>query len=173
MDEETAVAQAKRGDHDAFMHLVALHDRQLMAVVRRFTHDQYDREDLYQDIFLHVFKSIRSFRGRSSFNTWLYRLALNRCMDWNKRRTPVLEPSDQAAPGVDWEQRRKLTAVHKAMGHLSDKERVCFHLHYVEEWRPGEIAEMLGCREGTVKSNLNRARQKIRKDKQVAPWLTL
>jgi len=163
--------RAREGDHDAFLDLIGQHDRQLMSVVCRFTSDLYDREDLYQDIFLHCYRSLATFSGRSRFRTWLYRLALNRCLDWVKKRVPVMAPVDEGE-AVDWERREKLAAVARAMANLSGKQRICFHLCYVEDWTVAEIAEFLGAREGTVKSHLERARRKIRQDREVLVWQT-
>ncbi|MDJ0837521.1 MAG: RNA polymerase sigma factor [Acidobacteriota bacterium] len=164
------VKKAREGDHHAFLALLKRCDRQLMSVVCRFTGDLYDREDLYQDIFLHCFQSIRSYRGDAPFQTWLYRLALNRCIDY-MRKKPIVEPAeDSPGPEIDWERREKLAAVHRAMNRLDGPRRICFHLSYVEGWAVSEIAEMMGCSPGTVKSHLDRARKKIRKDHEVLIW---
>ena len=173
-DERALIRRAQGGDHDSFLALLARYDRHVMSVVYRFTCDQYDREDLYQEVFLHSFRSLESYRFRSSFQTWLYRLALNRCISYMKKRVPVAEPRDEdaAAPAVDWERREKLRTVERALGRLDGPQRICFHLHYIEDWGVGQLAELLDCREGTVKSHLDRARKKIRKDHEVLLWQT-
>jgi len=172
-DERALIERAQAGDHDAFLDLVARYDRQIMSVVYRFTYGRFDREDLYQEVFLHCYRSIRRFRFRSSFRTWLYRLALNRSVTFMRKRQPVVAASrEEQAPAVDWERREKLGSVHRALSRLKGRQRVCFHLHYVEGWRVDEIAAVLGCSEGTVKSHLNRARGKIRRDSEVVVWLT-
>ena len=172
-DESRLLAAAQRGEHDAFVDLLALHDRQIMSVVYRFTCDQYDREDLYQEVFLHCFRSIGQFRGRSSFRTWLYRLSLNRCVSYMQKKPPLGEPPpDAPGPAIDFVRREKLAAVHRALARLKGPQRICFHLHYVEQWRVEEIAELLDCRPGTVKSHLNRARGKVRQDDEVLTWQT-
>ena len=70
------------------------------------------------------------------------------------------------------ERREKLRAVHRALSHLRGKQRVCFHLHYIEDWPVKDIADTLELSEGTVKSHLNRARGKIREDQEVLVWRT-
>jgi len=172
-DERALIEGAQAGDHDAFLALLARYDRQIMSVVYRFTSGRYDREDLYQEVFLHCFRSIRRFRFRSSLKTWLYRVALNRSVTYMRKRQPVVAAlRDEPAPEVDWERREKLRSVHRALGRLRGRQRICFHLHYVEGWRVDEIAAVLDCSEGTVKSHLNRARGKIRRDREVVVWLT-
>ena len=170
--EEELVRRAGKGDHEAFLELLKRHDRQLMSVVCRFTGNRYDREDLYQDIFLHAFKSIARFRFQASFKTWLYRVALNRCLTYIKKREPVLEAVEGSAPAIDWERNEKVAAVGRAMKRLRGPQQICFHLFYVEQWNQEEIAKLLGCRVGTVKSHMNRARTKIKRDREVLVWQT-
>ena len=118
----------------------------------------------------------RKFKFKSSFSTWLYRIALNRCITYMKKRPVVLEPEDgpdpHAALSRDYEQRARLSAIKAAMARLKGPQQLCFHLFYVEEWDLGRIAETLDCREGTVKSHLNRARKRIRMDEEVLQWQT-
>jgi RNA polymerase sigma-70 factor (ECF subfamily) len=171
-DERQLIERAQGGDHAAFLELLETYDAQIMSLIYRFTGDQYDREDLYQEVFLHCFRCLRSFRFRSSLKTWLYRLALNRSATYMRKKTPVAEPREGAVEPLDWERRAKLAAIHKALGRLGGRQRICFHLHYVEGWDIGEIAALLECREGTVKSHLNRARTKIRRDREVLVWQT-
>jgi RNA polymerase sigma-70 factor (ECF subfamily) len=171
-DERELIERAQEGDSEAFLALLARYDRQIMSVVYRFAGNLYDREDLYQEIFLHCFRSIKSFRFRSSFLTWLYRLALNRCRSHIKKRPPLAEPRDTPAPEMDWERREKLEAVRRAALKLRGPQHICFHLYYVEDWNTARIAELLECSEGTVKSHLNRARLKIRAEREVLVWRT-
>ena len=171
-DENALIRQAQRGDHKAFLRLLERYDRQIMSVVYRFTTDQFDREDLYQEIFLQCFASIGKFRFKSAFVTWLYRIALNRSISYMKTRTPVAEFRETAAPAIDWEQRQKIQAVRSALNRLTGKQKIVFHLHYIEGFRVDEIAEILDCSPGTVKSHMNRARVKVREDQEVLAWQT-
>lgn len=171
-DERELIKQAQGGDQAAFLALLARYDRQIMSVVYRFTSNQFDREDLYQEVFLHCYRAIGSFHFRSSLLTWLYRIALNRSLTYMRRHEPVAEPKDEPGPEPDLEQQAKLRSVHTAMSRLRGRQRVCFHLHYLEDWDVADIAEVLDCSLGTVKSHLNRARSKIRRDREVEAWLT-
>ncbi len=172
MEDVHLIKKAASGDHVSFMALLKGYDRQLLSVVCRFTHDAYDREDLYQEIFLHCFQSLRRFRFKSSFRTWLYRLALNRCLIYMKKRQPVMEASEEETPSPNWEKKAKLDTVKRAMARLAGSQRIAFHLFYVEEWNVTEIADLLNCSEGAVKSHLDRARKKVRMDSEVLLWQT-
>lgn len=177
MEPETAlIAKARDGHHDAFLDLLSRYDRQIMSVVYRFTADQFDREDLYQEIFLHAFRSLRGYRGQAAFSTWLTRLALNRCITYMKKNKPTQtqenahqEPSD-IPPNL--EIRERLSAIHRALTKLRGPQHISFHLYYIEDWSLPNIAQLLGCGEGAVKSHLNRARKKIRGDREVLQWQT-
>ncbi|MCP4901912.1 MAG: RNA polymerase sigma factor [bacterium] len=171
-EERELVKQAQGGDHAAFLALLGRYDRQIMSVVYRFTCDEYDREDLYQEVFLHCFRSIGKFRFQSSLLTWLYRLAMNRSVTYMRKKRPTAEPVELVAPELDWERREKLRTIRRASNRLNGRQRICFHLFYIEGWALVEIAEVLDCREGTVKSHLNRARSRIRRDREVLAWLT-
>jgi len=171
-DERELIEQAQKGHHGAFLRLLERYDRQIMSVVYRFTTDQFDREDLYQDIFLNCFSSIGKFNFRSSLVTWMYRIALNRCISYMKKRTPIGEFHETVAPEIDWEQRQRIQAVRSALNRLKGKQKITFHLHYIEGFGIEEIGEILDCSEGTVKSHLNRARVKVRQDQEVLAWRT-
>lgn len=166
------IQAAQAGDQAAFLQLLKQHDRQLMAVVYRFAGSYADREDLYQDIFLHVFQSLKKFAFQADFKTWLYRVALNRCCSFHRRRpkTITMEPLTTAKL-PDFEKRAKLKAIQSALRRLRGPQRISFHLFYIEDWAIEKIAEVLNCRPGTVKAHLQRARNKIKSAREVRTWL--
>lgn len=170
MTEFEQIQAAKAGNPDAFLALLKAHDRKVMSVIYRFSGDLYDREDLYQEIFLHAFESIKRFRGDACIGTWLYRVAFNRCLSFMKERPVVAEVIDAPFDPESMERRAIMRSVQAAMKRLKGSQRIAFHLYYVEEWRLSEIAAILECREGTVKSHLNRARDKVKKDREVVQW---
>ena len=171
-DEQRLIELAQAGDAEAFLALISRYDRQIMSVVYRFTGDLYDREDLYQEVFLDCFRAIGKFNFRSAFSTWLYRVAMNRCISCLRKKKPTSELTERAAPEPDWERRDKLLAIQKALRRLSGAQRICFHLYYTEDWGIERIAETLDCSTGTVKSHLSRARAKVRMDEEVLVWRT-
>lgn len=171
MDDRKLIEMAQAGNHQAFLALLTRYDRQIMSVVYRFTHNLFDREDLYQEIFLHCFKSIKSFRFECKFTTWLYRIALNRCVTYMRKNKPnpdLPQPKNPQIPSLETKER--LLSIHRAMKRLSQPQRLCFHLFYAEDWDIHDIAELMHCQTGTVKSHLDRARKKIRADREVAQW---
>jgi len=171
--ERALIEQAQKGDRDAFLELIATYDRQIMSVVYRFTGDCYDREDLYQEVFLRCFKSIGRFRFQAAFSTWLYRIALNCGIDFMKKKPPFVDGrKDEGADHVDYEQQERLRIVRRAARRLPGPQRICFHLFYVEDWSIADLAALLQSSEGTIKSHLDRARKKIRQDRQVLQWQT-
>lgn len=172
MQDIKLVELAKCGDQDAFLTLLRRYDRQIMGVVYRFTGNFYDREDLYQEVFLHAFKALSGFRGESSFMTWLYRIALNRCLHYLKSKPVVAEAVEQAQDSPDYELQARLKSVHAAVERLQGPQRMCFHLHYIEGWPVEDIATTLTLHSGTVKSHLDRARKKIKCAKEVLAWQT-
>lgn len=173
MDDELLLIQkAQKGDSSAFLELIARYDRQIMSVIYRLNCDRCDREDVYQEIFLACFRSIGSFKFRSSFVTWLYRLALNRCLSYMKRNRRMLELPQGDAGNADANRNAKLQAIQSALGQLDGLQKICFHLYYIEDWSIERIAETLACAPGTVKSHLHRARNRIRTDPGVLIWRT-
>ncbi len=170
--ERELIERAQAGDVESFLALLACHDREIMSVVYRFAGNQYDREDLYQEVFLQCFRSLKKFKFRSSFATWMYRVALNRCISYMRRKKPMVELTDRPAEALDWERREKLRAIHRALTRLNGAQRICFHLHYIEDWSVDRIAEILGCSAGAIKSHLHRARRKVKEDRGILVWQT-
>jgi RNA polymerase sigma-70 factor (ECF subfamily) len=171
-DEIALIKMAQDGNSEAFLELISRYDRQVMSVIYRLTYDQFDREDLYQEIFLSCFRSIKSFRFRSSFVTWLYRVALNRSLSYLKKNRRKVDYQEAPARGHDPDRQAKLEAVQRAFSRLHGNEKLCFHLHYMEEWDIERIAKVLDCAEGTIKSYLHRARNRVKVDPEVLVWQT-
>lgn len=175
--EQQWIAAAKQGDANAFLRLLSQYDRQVMSVIYRFSGNLFDREDMYQDIFLHAFQSVRKFRGEAAFATWLYRVALNRCLVYMRGhahevlddQADQIDSNDSALQAI--ELRQRMQAVHKAMAKLKGPQRLCFHLYYIESWSHEQMAETLNISTNTVKSHLHRARTKVRDAEKVAEWL--
>jgi RNA polymerase sigma-70 factor (ECF subfamily) len=168
--EKDLVERAALGDHAAFETLLEQHDQRVMNLILRFTADQFDRDELYQDIFTACYVALPRFSGKSSFYTWLYRIALNRCISFARRHQPVLEVEEIPVPDADWAQRQQLKAISRALQKLKGPQQIAFHLFYIEQWSKEEISGVLEITVGTVKSHLHRAREKIRLDKEVAQW---
>lgn len=168
--EEKLIALAQKGDHGAFMQLIESYDQKVINLTFRFTGNKFDRNDLYQEIFLACFTALPKFTGKSSFYTWLYRISLNKCLDF-QHSTPLDSTSiDAIAPDISWEKRSMLESIQTASNRLTGQQKICFHLFHLEEWTIEEIAKVIDCSIGTVKSHLDRARNKIRQDAEVLKW---
>ncbi len=183
MDEREArlIRQAQQGSTIAFAQLVALHDRRVLQLAQQLLNDRRDAEDVYQDIFMNVFRKLSSFRFESAFSTWLYRIVVNHCINFRKRRTRARHESLEQGVFVDEEEplpqfkdqgldpERELLnrelgqQINTALEALSDKQRAVFVLRHFQGHKLQEIAEILDAAEGTVKNYLFRATQHLQK----------
>lgn len=176
MDQETItlIQRAQAGNNEAFHRLVALYDRRVMALAYRLAESVQDAEDLYQEVFMKVFKKIKTFRFDSDFFTWLYRITMNTAFNLKKKagRLRTVEPDPEwgedylgwiADPAAaDDSSTEVQNAVTRAMRTLSLKQRTVFVLKHLEERKISDIAALLDCSEGTVKRYLFRAMGKLR-----------
>jgi RNA polymerase sigma-70 factor (ECF subfamily) len=160
------IEACQRGDGDAFRLLFEAHKDRIYSIALRYCGNESAAMDIAQETFLKLFSSIRDFRGGASFDSWLYRIVVNRCLDHQRRvwrLMPFLEglldigsaPSDSVLEKL----LRAETAkdVQKIVGTLPPEQRIVVVLRYTEGLGYEEIAEILGCSAGTVASRLNRA----------------
>ena len=182
ISDAAVVAQVLAGDKDAFRLLVERHTRSIYSVVYRMTGNQHDAEELLQETFLRAYKSLHRFELRSSFSTWLYRIAVNRCLDFlkAKKMTDVYQIAEN--PGEDeggreiqvastnpGPERLVLSAearqkVARAIGLLSPAERMAFTMRHMEGKSIEEISKALNVRASAAKNSIFRAVQKIRQE---------
>jgi len=162
------IARCRAGDGDAFEALYREHSPRLYALARRMTGSEAESEDLLQEIFLQVHRKLDSYRGDAALGTWLYRLAIRQCLDFLRSRhgrmrtasSPFDEesaslPSTRETPGAKID-------IERALARLPDGCRVAFVLHDVEGLEHKQIAAALGVSEGTSKSQVFKARMKLR-----------
>jgi RNA polymerase sigma-70 factor, ECF subfamily len=174
--EGTLVQRAQRGDEQAFATLYQLHNKRVYSVCLRMTKDVAEAEDLAQEAFMQVFRNLNSFRGDSAFSTWLYRIAVNTVLMKLRRRKspPVLsldEPVSSDSPSLKREVGKDdlslsgaidRIALRRAIEELPGGCRQIFALHEVEGYQHHEIAELLQCSIGNSKSQLYKAKMKMR-----------
>lgn len=174
--ERSLVQRAQSGDEQAFATLFHLHKKRVYSVCLQMTKDVADAEDLTQEAFLQVFRSVNSFRGDSAFSTWLYRVAVNTVlMKLRSRKSPPVLSLDEPASPDSPSLKRDIgksdprlsgtvdrIALRRAMSELSEGCRQIFALHEVEGYQHHEIAEMLDCSVGNSKSQLHKAKMKMR-----------
>lgn len=175
VSEAEAIERAKQGDAGAFEFLYHLHKRRVYSLCLRMTANTAAAEDLTQEAFLQLFRKIGTFRGESAFSTWLHRMAVNVVlMQLRKKGLPVvsleetLESDEESArkePGA--EDLRLAGSIDRlqlehAVAELPPGYRTIFVLHDVEGYEHNEIAGMVGCSIGNSKSQLHKARMKLR-----------
>lgn len=170
------LARAQAGDHQAFAHLYSLHKRRIYSLCLRMVGNVAEAEDLTQEAFLQLHRKIGTFRGDSAFSTWLHRLSINVVlMHLRKKGLPLMsldeamEPSYDDGPGRSFgAPDLSLTgsidrlALERAVAALPAGYRLIFVLHDVEGFEHNEIAAMLDCSVGNSKSQLHKARLKLR-----------
>ena len=176
LSEQEAIERAKQGDAAAFELLYDLHKRRVYSLCLRMTGNTASAEDLTQEAFLQLFRKIGTFRGESAFSTWLHRMAVNVVlMQLRKKNLPVV-PIDETTEGEDEGTIRKelgaadsrlagsIDRLHlqRAVDELPPGYRTIFVLHDVEGYEHNEIAAMIGCSIGNSKSQLHKARIKLR-----------
>jgi RNA polymerase sigma-70 factor (ECF subfamily) len=167
--EADAVDRARRGDGVAFRTLVEAYDRRLLYFVRRLLGDSEEAFDVVQQIWLHVHRHLRSLRTPRAFRVWLYRIAHDRAVsELRRQRRPISidTPPLGEIPEPDPARASFETAesVHTALDKLSTDHRRVLTLHFLEGLAVDEIAEVLRCPEGTVKSRLHYAREALRRE---------
>jgi len=159
-DERDAVAASRRGDREAFDGLVERYQRDVYRLCFRYLDDSQDAHDVAQETFLRAYRSIGSFRGDSAFSTWLYRIAVNACLNFRSRRHAANEalPEDlsDGAPGAaERIEREELSQrVRRAVRRLPERQRATLILKVYHELTHEQVARILGSSVGTVKANL-------------------
>ena len=176
MSEAEAIERAKDGDGGCFEALYSLHKRRVYSLCLRMTGNTAEAEDLTQEAFLQLYRKIATFRGESAFSTWLHRLAVNVVlMHLRKKGLPevslqeTLEPTEEDGPKKDIGSQDQVLAgsidrvnLERAIESLPPGYRIIFVLHDIEGYEHNEIAEMMGCSIGNSKSQLHKARMKLR-----------
>jgi RNA polymerase sigma-70 factor, ECF subfamily len=162
------VALCRAGDVDAFEALYRQHSPRIYSLACRMAGSPQDGEDLLQEIFLQVHKKLGSFRGDAALGTWLYRLAMNQCLDFVRSRRARMQSVTDAFEenGVEHAGTRDTPVVRldleRAVQRLPDGYRAAFVLHDVEGLDHKHVAEMLGISVGTSRSQVFKARMKLR-----------
>ena len=163
---------ASSGNISAFELLYERHNRRVYSLCLRMTQNASEAEDLAQEVFIQLFRKIGSFRGESAFTTWLHRLTVNQVlMHFRKRGVRMEQTTEdgetpiQVVQGTENPLQMPVVdriALDKAISQLPPGYRTVFILHDVEGHEHEEIARMLGCSVGTSKSQLHKARMKLR-----------
>jgi RNA polymerase sigma-70 factor (ECF subfamily) len=177
LSEAEAVRLARRGDARAFERVYQLHCRKVYGLCRRMARNFTEAEDLTQEAFLQVFRKIHTFRGESSFSTWLYRVAVNVVLMKLRRNhkteislEEINQPDEETGAPRESIAARDLRLagvidrvnLQRAMDQLPPGCRTVFVLHDIEGHEHKEIAKILGCTAGNSKSQVHKARRRLR-----------
>jgi RNA polymerase sigma-70 factor, ECF subfamily len=178
LPEAKIVRMAQRGDADAFERLYQLHSGRVYALCLRMLKNPTEAEDSTQEVFLHVFRKIHSFRGDAAFSTWLHRVAINTVLMRLRGKTLAktsLQEVDEygkesgvsgrelGGPDLRLEGYVDREALEKAIAQLPPRCKLMFVLYDIQGYAHGEIAKIAGCSVGNAKSQLHKARTRLRK----------
>jgi RNA polymerase sigma-70 factor, ECF subfamily len=184
LNDADVVRLAQEGDALAFERVYRLHSRRVYSLCLRMMADPAEAEDLTQDVFLHLFRKIRTFRGESAFSTWLHRMTVNIVlMRLRRKRLAKISVDAIMNPGDDSDSQPKefscpdlrlngvidRITLQAAIHELAPGYRAIFILHDVQGFKHSEIAQIVGCSVGNSKSQLHKARMLLRQLIQKAP----
>jgi RNA polymerase sigma-70 factor, ECF subfamily len=181
VSELDLVKRCQDGDSGAFDELVTRYRTRVFGMIYNMVHSEPDAWDLAQDSFVKAWKSIKRFRGQSSFYTWIYRIVMNVTIDWLRKKQikaggaefddsiqlKEVDPASKTMPKADampseqLEQREIRSEIDKAIAQLSPEHRAVILMKEIDGMQYHEIAEALGCSIGTVMSRLFYARKKL------------
>lgn len=175
-NEADAIERAKQGDAHAFQDLYDRHKRRVYSLCLRMTANTAEAEDLTQEAFLQLYRKIGTFRGESAFSTWLHRLSVNVVlMHLRKKNLPVVSLEETTQGGEDDTPKKDFGTedlalagsidrlqLQRAVDDLPPGYRTIFVLHDIEGYEHNEIANIVGCSIGNSKSQLHKARMKLR-----------
>lgn len=180
--EQALLNRSRQQDTNAYAELIRLYHGKIYGMIYNMTANREDAEDLAQDVFIKAYDSLPRFKGESSFYTWIYRIAINRTLNFLKKRSrkaaislddvdlaierdpAYVALSSKSNPAKDFtltELREKLNI---ALLVLSDKHRAVIVMHDIQGMPHEEIAEVLGCSSGTVRSRIFYARQCLQRE---------
>jgi len=182
LSDNELIIQANNGNDAAFEELIYRYDKSVLSIALNYVHDNDDAKDIYQEVFIRVHRSLKKFEMRSEFSTWLFRIATNVCLTHKSRSKKHLQlsinqefeddddyktyelASDNRDPGELASNAELGSLISDAVDSLSSKQRITFTLKHYEGYKIREIAEMLNCKEGTVKKYLFDAVRNLRKN---------
>ncbi len=182
VEEADLIRAAQRGDGDAFERLVRNYDQQVLRLAYRLLRSADDARDIYQEAFLRVHRNLNQFRFDCSFQTWLYRIVTNQCLDLMRRRKVRKEEPAAVETGEGVRDRSDIVAdahagadpqrqlasrelrqrIEETLGQLTPRERLVFELRHFQGMRLKAIGEAVGTSEEAAKNCLFRATQKMR-----------
>ncbi len=173
MDEESLIKRIAAGEKEFFGELMLRHQDFIFNVVKNYVRFEEEARDITQDVFLKAYENIEKFRGDSKFSSWLYRIAYNLSINWSERvkgRETQLDdgfaetiPEEASAADEEFDRQLVLSRIKEIIEEIPVKYKVVIKLYYFEEKSYQEIADSLGIPINTVKIQLLRAKELVRK----------
>ncbi len=162
------VNEAVEGEKEAFCKLINIIAYDVIGLAYSFTHNLEDAKDIFQEVCLKIFKGLNSFRGKSKFTTWVYRITVNTSIDFLRKRKTSLELKEQCIKDTgdfldEIDKKEKMAVLKKAVDRLSDKQKKVFILRHFHNFTIKKISRILGCSQSSVKTHLIRAIENLKK----------
>ncbi len=171
---EDLIAKLRSGDPIAFNRFVQMHSSRVYSIAYRIVGNADEAKDIAQEVFVRLYQSIHQYDSRYSFNSWVYRIAVNLSIDHHRRearhrkisstnsQTESMPDNDSVRPDVDTERRELMGTIEQLTSDLSPSQRKVFVLRDLQGFGATEISSILKCSENTVRVHLSNARQKIK-----------
>lgn len=182
MSEEEIINRLKQGDEEAFREFVDQYRQRVVNTCFGLLHNSEDAEDVAQDVFIEVFRSVHKFRGQSKISTWLYRIAVTRSLNFirdNKKRSwfksfdsdvkskldalAQSKSGDMENPEQNMENHQRALLLHEAIDALPEKQRIAFTLSKYDDMSYKEVAEVMELSVSSVESLIHRAKTNLQK----------
>ena len=181
ISEKELILKAQQGDQIAFEELIYNYDRAVLSIAMKYMRVEDDAKDIYQEVFIRVYRSLKKFEFRSEFSTWLFRITTNVCLTYKTKKKEQMIVSlheefdedktdyenrelqfDGLSPEEETTSNDLKILINNAVDTLSAKQRITFVLKHYEGYKIKDIAIMLKCGEGTVKKSLFDSIRKLR-----------
>lgn len=180
MNEQELIQGLRKGDESAFKFLVDTQKDRVFNTAIGIVQNAEDAEDVAQEVFIQVYRSIHNFKGESKLSTWIYRITTTRALDLLRSRKskkrfsflqrlfgegnePLVEIPDFHHPGIAMENKENAAKLFKAIGQLPENQKTAFTLHKVEDLSYQEVSEVMQTSVAAVESLMHRAKQNLRK----------
>ena len=181
MNEQLLIQQLQQGIEQAFAQVVDAYKHLVYNTVLSLLQNKDEAEDVSQEVFIQMYQSIGQFKGESKLSTWLYRIAVSKSLDWQRRKNRKKrfafiegffgaddsikhDPPEFNHPGVVIENKEKASMLFRAIKSLPENQKVAFTLNKVEGLSYMEVAEVMQVTEASVEALLHRAKQNLRKE---------
>jgi RNA polymerase sigma-70 factor (ECF subfamily) len=177
-DDEFLIKRFVSNDESAFEELFRRYEQKIFNLVYRYIGPYPETEELTQDVFVKVYKSAQTFKGKSKFSTWIYRIAVNTCLNYKKKKRLAVESLDESGtqlandlvapnsttPEELFKRARKMAIIQQAIDSLPPNQKVTFILSKYEGFSYTEISEIINTSISAVESLLFRAKQQLKKE---------